>query len=393
MENANLSIIHTTDQSKNSAQLLQNSDIARYLESLDTTPFIQTFKTTSAFEYFRKQYKHVSLNTTSVINKRFERKLGQTELFRKFNIPHPPTIITTTNNMKSSSIYNELKTDKYVIQFDIGHTGEGTYFIREKGELDKVAETYSNKRVRITKFIDGETWTINAVATKVGTFIGGISNQITGESEYTAYEGSTIGNDWAKASELSEKLVNSITSTTELVGEILYRNGFQGLFGIDFIIKDTTLYVIEINARQPASISFETQLQEIEEITPLKVFHLAEFLSDNERDFTMFVNDFNAYVGWETMKISDYNNKNAILFKAMQKIRRNVSTENIVIQDTKEIGIYSELGFITNAYSIKSAKENEYIYIQKAHGQIVKPNEEISRKQYLNIKSYQSLQV
>lgn len=48
------------------------------------------------------------------------------------------------------------------------------------------------------------------------------------------------------------------------VGEKLAQEGWRGLFGIDVMLENKTgkLYLIEINARQPASTSFESQLQQ-----------------------------------------------------------------------------------------------------------------------------------
>ena len=48
------------------------------------------------------------------------------------------------------------------------------------------------------------------------------------------------------------------------IGEKMYSDGWKGLFGID-IIRDNELnkvFLIEINARQPASTTFESFLQE-----------------------------------------------------------------------------------------------------------------------------------
>jgi D-alanine-D-alanine ligase-like ATP-grasp enzyme len=55
------------------------------------------------------------------------------------------------------------------------------------------------------------------------------------------------------------------------VGEELQKKGWRGLFGIDCIydIERDNLHLIEVNARQPASTTYESQLQEnIRELAP-----------------------------------------------------------------------------------------------------------------------------
>ena len=48
------------------------------------------------------------------------------------------------------------------------------------------------------------------------------------------------------------------------VGEKLRQDGWKGLFGIDVILEEQTgkVYLLEINARQPASTTYESTLQQ-----------------------------------------------------------------------------------------------------------------------------------
>ena len=87
------------------------------------------------------------------------------------------------------------------------------------------------------------------------------SYQITGLKQLTDFPYSTTGNDWS----LAQKILNSndfktIKALSQKIGKAMIKNGWQGLFGLDFI-KGKKWLVIEINARQPASTGLETALQ------------------------------------------------------------------------------------------------------------------------------------
>jgi len=96
---------------------------------------------------------------------------------------------------------------------------------------------------------------------------GNVSYQITGLKPFTDSQFATVGNDWgATASMLSSGEFRTIRDTIAKLGAKMQKENWRGLFGID-LIKDTKtgrLYLIEINARQPASSPFESALQESE---------------------------------------------------------------------------------------------------------------------------------
>ena len=94
--------------------------------------------------------------------------------------------------------------------------------------------------------------------------LGNISYQITGLKPFTDLPFSTIGNDWALPHKyLSKKQISQYKKIATDVGLKLQKAGWKGLFGIDVVVDDKTnkLYLLEINCRQPASTTYESQLQ------------------------------------------------------------------------------------------------------------------------------------
>jgi hypothetical protein len=97
--------------------------------------------------------------------------------------------------------------------------------------------------------------------------LGNISYQITGLKPFTDNKFATIGNDWAVTNKiLNTKQIKQYQTIATAVGKRLAQAGWKGLFGIDVIVDGATgrLYLLEINARQPASATFESELQQKE---------------------------------------------------------------------------------------------------------------------------------
>jgi predicted ATP-grasp superfamily ATP-dependent carboligase len=107
-------------------------------------------------------------------------------------------------------------------------------------------------------------FTNNNVVFAEGGFIGNISYQITGLWPFTDRQFATVGNDWnLPEMMLTLELEDDYKEMVIAIGNKLRRSGWKGLFGIDVVLdkKNKKLFLIEINARQPASTTYESQLQ------------------------------------------------------------------------------------------------------------------------------------
>jgi hypothetical protein len=94
--------------------------------------------------------------------------------------------------------------------------------------------------------------------------IGNPSYQITGMPTLTDSPFATVGNDWSLPHTLlNERHLEDLRGIAEKVGTKMRESGWKGLFGIDVIYDEERdqWKLIEINARQPASTTFESQLQ------------------------------------------------------------------------------------------------------------------------------------
>ena len=151
-----------------------------------------------------------------------------------------------------------------VVQFNHAHTGLGTHIVSDDKELRALSEKFPDRPARISDFIQGPVFTLNIVVAKNGVFCGNISYQITGLPNFTDNPFSTVGNDWKLPETLlSKKDKEKILEIAGKTGEKMKNAGWLGLFGIDVIMNEKSheIFLLEINARQPASTTCESFLQ------------------------------------------------------------------------------------------------------------------------------------
>ena len=152
----------------------------------------------------------------------------------------------------------------FILQFNRSHTGSGTMLIENEKQLIELQKTFPEREVRIAEYIPGPLFTNNNIVTKNNILLGNINYQITGLKPFTDLPFSTIGNDWALPHKiLNQKQITQYKKIATEVGKRLQKAGWLGLFGIDVVVNEMTgkLYLLEINCRQPASTTYESQLQ------------------------------------------------------------------------------------------------------------------------------------
>ncbi len=222
-------------------------------------PHIVVFKNTLHIERITKAKKWNLINPPAALAREVEEKISQVRWLEEdasLLAEHTIAILKHVH----------FKNKPLVVQFNHSHTGEGTFLIRSESDLKKIAEKFPERDVRVTTFIEGPVFTLNAVVAKDTdeTFLGNTSYQITGINPFTDLEFSTIGNDWSLPEKvLSSKQQQAIHDMARKVGSRLKNSGWKGLFGIDVIYDPAhdKMHLIEINSRQPASAVFESNLQ------------------------------------------------------------------------------------------------------------------------------------
>ncbi|MBI2577800.1 MAG: ATP-grasp domain-containing protein [Candidatus Wildermuthbacteria bacterium] len=242
--------------------MLQLECVKKYLneESKGETPRILILKNSKLMELWCEKQGWKLFAPKANTATAYENKISQYNKLKDF-VPFPKTIIAKLENAQSL-----LENAKFplVMQFNSGHSGEGTIILNDPSQLESYKQKFPDREVRIASFIKGKTYTLNALAAKNGNiYTGSISLQLTGLPEATNNPSSTVGNDFQKPREdLTEEQTASIASIAQIVGMTMRKEGYVGLFGIDVIAEEKTgnVCLIEVNTHQPASVSFEARL-------------------------------------------------------------------------------------------------------------------------------------
>ncbi|MEA2715315.1 MAG: hypothetical protein QOG91_343 [Candidatus Parcubacteria bacterium] len=220
---------------------------------------VLVFKNTLRVESVIRAHGWNVLNPPSDLSERVENKLSQLRWLGSLGAKYLPS------HASKVAKYITWKADPFIIQWAHGHTGDGTVLVRTPEELRILQDKFPDRMARVSAYVEGPSYTVNAVITPSRILIGNLSYQITGLSPFTDNAMSTVGNDWGLAGrELKAGDLSAIRSMVEEIGRKLQSDGWKGLFGVDLIREagSNRIYLIEVNARQPASATFESSLQE-----------------------------------------------------------------------------------------------------------------------------------
>ncbi|MBD3329359.1 ATP-grasp domain-containing protein, partial [Candidatus Dojkabacteria bacterium] len=373
---------------RNSNKLLETVEVQEYVKKHTDTgeiPNVMFFKIAPNLEKTCEKLGYKILNTSSELNHRFEHKISQYNELEKLSNRFPVTEISTLEDADYQTLSKKLG-DKFVIQFNRGHTGESTVFVDNNKQFSSLQQKFPKRKARISEFISGDYWTVNCCQTRFGTLWGGLSYQITGIEECTAVSGGTVGNDWAYGRNLPVEVRKEISSICEEVGAIMAKSGYKGLFGLDLVVTpDQKVKLIEVNARQPASTSMHTKLMLSEDQIPLQKFHIAEFLGLDDRlyiDFLGLSQDSNP-----KELVSRQNELATMPLDGAQIVIRNKYNKKVTINQNFDSGVYridkyGEPEVLRSGYSIDNIEdENEALIIVKTKGHKVSSNDEIGRIQ------------
>ncbi len=245
------------DDLKGTTELLSQPETSKLI-SPDTSLLV--FKNTLRVEAAAKAHGCELLNPPATLSERVENKLSQVRWLGPIGTKYLPP-----HASKLSKMITWKSNNPFIIQWAHGHTGDGTILVKTPDELRAIQEKFPQRMARVSAYIQGPSYTLNAIVSGERVLMGNVSYQITGLQPFTDNEFSTVGNDWglAKRSLTSEDMTYIKTMVQE-IGARLKADGWKGLFGVD-IIKDEArnkIYLIEINARQPASTTFESNLQD-----------------------------------------------------------------------------------------------------------------------------------
>lgn len=262
---------------KNSGYLLSQNKIQSQIKA-SSNPVIIPFKPSAKIENLcQKNHWSLAANPAK-INRLLEDKIKFFELCSKNNLPIVPSFIsefTKENFLKAQQDFGQ----NIVIQTHFGWAGNSTHEFNNYDSAKNIIP--QNTLAKFSPLITNSYSLLNnCCQTKFGLIQSPPALQYTGLSELTTNPFATVGRQWPSLAtpEIQEK-IKKITS--DFSEKILKPLNYRGFFGLDFIVQNNQVYLLECNPRLTASFAFYTQIELKNNLTPLFYFHLAEFSNLN----------------------------------------------------------------------------------------------------------------
>ena len=375
---------------RKSSELLKLEDLHSIVEGLEGPNYLQVFKISPQIELQAERLGLVQLNTTSQMNRRFEQKISQYTEFEKAGLEDvfPKSFIDIASEKKYLEVSRELG-ERFVIQRNSGHTGSGTHFIESPEGFTQFKLKYGSHLVKFSEVIDGDSWTTNAVIYDGQAYFHGMSYQYTGISPLTSNPGTTVGNDWSQTDRLSASELKSLDEIYDKVEKLLVSSGYEGLFGLDMITDGSRFYLIEINARQPASTGMHAKLNLRQGLLPLPLLHITQFLSKHSDASKLDIMESLLLEDWKHVsenletKLSELKESRYQPISASQVIFRNETGGELVYKQKDLFGLYENGERDASGYNLTTASENSYHVIETEQGRQLSPSNEYARIQAL----------
>lgn len=270
--------IYASENIKNSGNLLSlektKDFIIRNSSKTKRQPAIISFKPSAKIDLICQKNNWVVINNQGSINRLFEDKIKFLEICQKNNLPIISSQKIPFNKQNYLKLQNKFG-KKLVLQTHFGWAGNSTFYSENWEDIkDKIAQ---NIIVKFSPFLESYTLLNNCCLTKFGLIQSPPALQFTGIKSLTNNPFTTVGRQWPSLA--SENIQNQIKEITENFSQILKQYKYKGFFGLDFLVSNEKVFLLECNPRLTASFAFYNSIEEKNNLNPLFLFHLAEFIN------------------------------------------------------------------------------------------------------------------
>ncbi|MDD4937842.1 MAG: ATP-grasp domain-containing protein [Candidatus Shapirobacteria bacterium] len=265
---------------KNSGKLLSDHQVIDYIlkksQDNNLTPVIIPFKPSGKVEYLCQKYQWIYAANPAKLNRLLEDKIDFYNICQKENLPTIPVIIDKFNEYNFKK-YQQILNNNLVIQTRFGWAGKSTFSatiwedIKDKIEIETT--------VKYSPYLTGYSLTNNCCLTKSGFIQSPPALQYTGLPQFTQNPFTTVGRQWPSYAPI--EIIEEIKNLTLKFSETLKKLDYYGFFGLDFFISENQIFILECNPRLTASFDLYTQIEINNNLNPLFLFHLTEFLNLN----------------------------------------------------------------------------------------------------------------
>lgn len=220
---------------------------------------------------------------TAEMRANLDDKVAGTRLADRAGVPTVPNVLVPARTYEDLRRRCSHLGADLVVQLPFGDSGESTFFISSEADFQQHAAAIAKERlVKVMRRIRCRQMTIEACNTRCGTFVGPLMKELVGFSELTAHPGGWCGNELVSPgdSALPPSLRRQAQRAAIAIGGALAKKGYRGCFGVDFLLDEDTgkLYFGELNPRITGATPLSTLAAFEENLPPLLVLHLLEWL-------------------------------------------------------------------------------------------------------------------
>ncbi|MFA6007048.1 MAG: ATP-grasp domain-containing protein [Candidatus Shapirobacteria bacterium] len=262
---------------KNSGFLLSQKNIQDQIKLSNKTVIIP-FKPSAKIDLLCQKNQWLLAANPAKTNRLLEDKIKFFELCTQNNLPVVPAFIAPFTQNSFQEAQQKFGKD-IVIQTHFGWAGNSTHQFDNYDTAKNLIPV--NTLAKFSPLLTNSYSLLNnCCLTKFGLLQSPPALQYTGLSELTTNSFATVGRQWPSLApiEIQEKIKKITTDFSE---KILNPLNYRGFFGLDFMVQNDQVYLLECNPRLTASFAFYTQIELKNNLTPLFYFHLAEFSNLN----------------------------------------------------------------------------------------------------------------
>lgn len=345
--------------------LLQHKEILDHFKSRGSGGKILTVMFDDETEEIANELGMEIALPSNELRQRLDSKIETTRLANEAGVASAPNTMGRADSYQSlMELVNKAGLgNNLVIQTPYGDSGRTTFFISSESDWDKYAKKMIDEDLKIMKCINHIPGTLEAVATRHGTLVGPMMTDITGFAELTPYKGGWCGND-VSTQLISTNIRDKIQSMASALGERLYKEGYRGVFCLDFLLDtdDDEVYLGEINPRISGASPPTNLITSKYGGVPLLLFHMLEFSDvDYEIDMQSIQSRWTDYDAWSQLVLKQTQDKVELITSAPQSgiWRLNDNNEIEFVRQTID---WHNVGDESEAYYMRVYGAGEYRY-------------------------------
>ncbi|HEY4512685.1 MAG TPA: ATP-grasp domain-containing protein [Candidatus Paceibacterota bacterium] len=265
--------------------LVKNHFFQNSFRALSPTPYLMFYTLTEVLVEELQKLRFPFLGNDPSLCNQVKYKGSFRKLLGELGLSTPPSTTYKWQDFLKETFEN-LKNkfgNSFVLQRGDKETGgnEGTFFIHGEDDFKKSLEILSAgefEEMVVTRFVGGQSVSMLGCTTMQGVLSGPLQLQFVDIKESlqgVPKNGIFFGNDlgfhpWSKA--IEDKAQNII----ENVGAHMYKGGYKGIFGIDFLYDENLndIFAIECNPRFTGSLLLHSLSLLEAKVPPFEFFHL-----------------------------------------------------------------------------------------------------------------------